>query len=249
MNYSGREDRRDAPANVQVYHPEYKSSPKVAHLPTTRDSTQEETSKEAKDDKPSLISRLRSCAKARKTIPSSSTATPKRRRWAILIFIVLLLMIVTIVALATQLTRRGDQTPTQQQWLNLTGYPPMPTGISTIIRPDLVQQQDQCVSPPGIWSCSLPKEEHSEVAPNKPDQPNFRFEIKFRNGTVPSNMTIPINSSPTNAGNTKRANDPFTNELFAPNPPPPSRAEQIFLGNTTDNITSTLFEGEDTPST
>lgn len=121
----------------------------------------------------------------------------------------------------------------------------MPTGISTIIRPDAAVQQSQCVKPATAWSCALPPENQFEVAPNDPDQPNFRFEIRFRNGTVDSNLTIPIDGSGSRS-RSKRASDPFTNALFDPSPAPPPRAEQVFLGNTTDNITEP-FNGEDTP--
>ena len=244
VNYPQNETQRDAPTNVYVHNTEYKPSPRATQAPA-REEAREEPEKAEKDTKPSLFSRLKSCAKKRKSQPSPSTPKKRKRRWAVLILIALLLMIIGIVVAATQLTRHGDRTPTQQQWLNLTGYPPMPTGISTIIRPNLVQQQDQCVTPNTLWSCSLPKENQPEVSPNQPDQPNFRFEIKFRNGTVPSNMTIPVSSSVSDSL-AKRANDPFTNELFTPNPEPASRAEQIFLGNTTDNITDP-FDGEKTP--
>ena len=245
VNYPQDESRRDAPTNVYFQNREYKPSPEISQMPAREEASEEKAKKEEQEVKPSFFSRLKSCTKSRNSKGSSSRTNPKKRRWAYLIGVVLLLMIIGMVALATQLTRHGDHTPTQQQWLNLTGYPPMPTGISTIIRPDLVKQQDQCVTPNTLWSCSLPKEDQAEVAPNDADQPNFRFEIKFHNGTVPSNTTIPISESDL-AEVSKRANDPFTNELFTPNPTPPSRAEQIFLGNTTDNITGP-FDGEKTP--
>ena len=245
VNYPRDESRQDAPTNVYIHNREYKPSPQISQMPTRDEAPEDKAKKEEQEVKPSFFSRLKSCTKSRNSGRSSSHTNPKKRRWAYLIGLVLLLMIIGIVALATQLTRHGDHTPTQQQWLNLTGYPPMPTGISTIIRPDLVKQQDQCVTPNTLWSCSLPKENQAEVAPNDADQPNFRFEIKFRNGTAPSNMTIPISESGS-AEVSKRANDPFTNELFTPNPMPPSRAEQIFLGNATDNVTEP-FDGEKTP--
>ena len=241
VNYPQHETQRHMPPQIYVYNNEYKPSPQLTQMPILQETPRDEVKEQEK--KPGLFARLKSCAKKRKSKTTGTTKDkPKKRRWAILIFIALLLMIIACIVLATQLTRRGDRTPSQQQWLNLTGYPPMPTGISTIIRPDLVKQQDGCVSP-NLWSCALPKENQAEVTPNDPDQPNFRFEIKFRNGTVPSNMTIPVSASRTVS---KRATDPFTNELFDPNPPPPSRAEQIFLGNTTDNIT-VPFDGEKTP--
>lgn len=196
--------------------------------------------------KPGMVQRIKAWAAARKAAKASHSTEKKKskksRCMVSLIFIGLLMMICGSLLLALLLTRSGDETPTSTQWLNLTGYPPMPTGISTIIRPDVVNQQSQCVQPNTAWSCSLPPEEQDEISPNNPDQPNFRFEIKFRNGTVASNLTIPID----NSGLRKRASDPFTNALFMPNPPPPPRAEQIFLGNTTDNVTIP-FDGEDTP--
>jgi len=167
-----------------------------------------------------------------------------KRRWVGGIIVGLLAVVITCVVLAVTLTRRGDGTPIDGQWLNLTGYPPMPTGILTIAAPNLASSQKQCVAPSTMWSCSVPKEDRDEIGTNESDQPNFRFEIRFRNGTVPSNMTIPIQSK--DKGRSKVAKDPFTNELFVANPQPPPQLEQIFLGQTTDNITAP-FNGEATP--
>lgn len=182
--------------------------------------------------------------KKAKEDPKSKT---KRRRWTLIISSLLFLIVLACILLATFFTRRGDGTPVQSQWLNLTGYPPMPTGISTIARPDAVKEQSQCVAPATLWSCALPKESQGEMTPNNADQPNFRFQITFRNGTVPANMTIPVDSpSARSVRNQSRAEDPFTNDLFTPDPTPPSRADQIFMGNTTDNVTEP-FQGEPTP--
>ncbi|KAK5089284.1 hypothetical protein LTR70_006791 [Exophiala xenobiotica] len=167
-----------------------------------------------------------------------------KRRWIIGIAVGLLAIIVACVVLALTLTRRGDGTPVDGQWLNLTGYPPMPTGILTIAAPNLASSQKQCVEPSTMWSCSVPKEDRDEIGTNEPDQPNFRFEIRFRNGTVPSNMTIPLQNN--RSGRNKAAKDPFTNDLFVANPQPPPQLEQVFLGQTTDNIT-VPYEGEVTP--
>lgn len=168
----------------------------------------------------------------------------KNRLCICLTFWGLLAIVIACIVLAITLTRKGDNTPIDTQWLNLTGYPPMPTGISTVIRPDVLNADDSCVSPSTLWSCAVPKEQASEIAPNDPDQPNFRFEIRFHNGTkgVKPADTIPLNGT----GSTSTAEDPFTNDLFTPNPAPPSDKEQIFLGNTTDNITEP-FDGELTP--
>ncbi|KIW92428.1 uncharacterized protein Z519_07412 [Cladophialophora bantiana CBS 173.52] len=195
-----------------------------------------------------LTSKLKGLLRRRKEIDKDDADKKKTRRWTVIIGIILCFVVLASVLFATLLTRTGDGTPVQSQWLNLTGYPPIPTGISTIARPDVVKQQSQCVGPNTMWSCALSKEEQFEVAPNSPDQPNFRFEITFRNGTVPANMTVPLHELRRRsvADLQTRADDPFTNDLFNPNPTPPSRADQIFMGNTTDNITQP-FEGEQTP--
>lgn len=163
-----------------------------------------------------------------------------KRRWIAGLSLALLTIIIISIVLAVTLTRHGDGTPVQSQWLNLTGYPAMPTGIMTIATPNLVAQQKQCVSPSTMWSCAVPKEDRNETGSNEPNQPNFRFEIAFRNGTVPANMTVPVNDID------KRASNPFTNDIYVPNPPPPNQADQVFMGNTTDNITAP-FDGEKTP--
>jgi hypothetical protein len=178
----------------------------------------------------------------------------KRRRWYIVIALGLFLIVIASIVLATQLTRKGNETPVQSQWLNLTGFPPMPTGISTIARPDPAVEDSGCVNLDTVWSCAVPKEDQASIAPNDPDQPNFRIEISFRNGTLPPNetMTIPISTSSKRSIAVRhhflqqRQNDPFTNALFAPTPAAPATAEQNFLGNTTDNITFP-FNGEETP--
>jgi hypothetical protein len=182
-----------------------------------------------------------SCLKREKDVDPKKK---KKRMCICLIFWGLLAIVIACIVLAIMLTRKGDNTPINTQWLNLTGFPPMPTGISTVIRPDVLNADDSCVSPNTLWSCAVPKEQASEIAPNDPDQPNFRFEIRFHNGTsgVNSADTIPLNGT----GTAPTAEDPFTNDLFTPNPAPPSDKEQIFLGNTTDNITQP-FDGEVTP--
>ena len=177
-----------------------------------------------------------------------------RRRWYIVIAVGLFLVVIASIVLATQLTRRGDATPVQSQWLNLTGFPPMPTGVSTIARPDPAVENSGCVNLDTLWSCAVPKEDQASIAPNDPDQPNFRIEITFRNGTLPANDTTALPNSAVSKRSIapklddlqRRQNDPFTNALFAPTPAAPANAEQMFLGNTTDDITSP-FNGEATP--
>lgn len=171
--------------------------------------------------------------------------------------IIILALVALIVALSVTLTRKHKASPIKpSQWLNLTGYPPIPTGISTIAQPEAVVENSGCVSPATIWSCALPKEEQASNAPSQPDQPNMRLEISFVNGSV-------VNSSMTQAAHRRRdldrVSDPVSAGSFIrshllrlrgqlPNPSPavPSLDDQKFLGNTTDG-NSSPFEGEQTP--
>ncbi|RMD42137.1 hypothetical protein DV735_g2993, partial [Chaetothyriales sp. CBS 134920] len=225
--------------------------PQRSHLPPAArdqspksvDSRQKDSIKEDDEEKQGnkkgqgqgVFARLKTCMSARK-FNGGGEPKPKKTKLVWAIFTLLLLMIVGILLLTLLLTRQGDGTPVQQQWLNLTGYPPMPTGISTIIRPDLTRSQSECVVQ-NMWSCALPKENQNEVTPNNPDQPNFRFEIKFQNGSVASNLSVPLS---------RRLDNPFSQNLFTPDPAPPSQADQLFMGKTTDNITEP-FNGEPTP--
>jgi len=171
--------------------------------------------------------------------------------------IIILALVALIVALSVTLTRKHKASPIQpSQWLNLTGYPPIPTGISTIAQPEAVVENSGCVSPATIWSCALPKEEQASNAPSKPDQPNMRLEISFVNGSV-------ANSSMTQTAHRRRDLDKVANPVSAgsfirshllrirgqlPNPSPavPSLDDKKFLGNTTDG-NAPPFEGEQTP--
>ncbi|KAI9878427.1 MAG: hypothetical protein M1830_000910 [Pleopsidium flavum] len=185
-----------------------------------------------------------------------------RRKWYIGLTASLIMMIVLIVVLAMTLTRKDDNTPVQSQWLNITGYPPIPTGISTIAQPDAVNENSGCVQPATLWSCALPKELQLSVVPNDPDQPNFRVEIRFRNGSTPANSTSTssrtkhkrsgtIMTNPVLAGSfirdqALRIRDAFTDALYSPSPAPPTLEDQRFLSNATDN-NIVPFEGESTP--
>ncbi|CAE7002071.1 hypothetical protein PTNB73_09845 [Pyrenophora teres f. teres] len=170
-----------------------------------------------------------------------------------LIFLVLLAVIIPVVVV---LTKRGDNskpTATQptadvgSQWLNQTNYPPIPTGILTIAQPEAVDEESGCVAPTTLWSCALPKELQQSVAPNKPDQPNFKIEITFANGTaapLPKAQRAKRGLNPVSAG-------AFIRSLLqaraapSPSPAPPSTADMNFLGQTTDG-NSAPFEGEET---
>ncbi|KAK5400836.1 hypothetical protein LTR06_011220 [Exophiala xenobiotica] len=107
--------------------------------------------------KPGIFSKLMSLLK-KKGSQGAEDSTPKKRRWTLIVAIPLLLIVIACILLATLLTRKGDATPVQSQWLNLTGYPPIRTGISTIAMPDAVKEQPGCVAPTTMWTCALPKE-------------------------------------------------------------------------------------------
>ena len=192
-------------------------------------------------------------------IPQAKTKGGKRkRRCCFLIFGVLLAMVILIVILVLTLTIPRSDIPIQSSWLNISGFPPIPTGIATIARPNAAMEFSQCVAPTTMWSCALPKEQQQSIAPNQPDQPNFRIEIRFQNGSAAINSSNSTSSrrsvdphSPASAGQFIRsqiikARDSFTNSLFTPNPAPPSQDDQSFLGQYTDNNTAP-FPGEQTP--
>lgn len=158
-----------------------------------------------------------------------------RRRWYLAICTFFLIIIILAIALATTLTKKGNSTPVESRWLNLTGYPPMPTGISTVAGSENQVSKSTCIKPSSLWSCALPPDQQSDNKPYKSDEPNFRVEIRFQNGTY--------NHSTTTAGSGKvHARDGG----FTPNPAAPSVADQSFVGNTTDG-NSQPFAGEETP--
>ncbi|KAL4874058.1 hypothetical protein BDV12DRAFT_1621 [Aspergillus spectabilis] len=161
-----------------------------------------------------------------------------RRRWYFAICLLFIGIVVGAVLLAIFLTRKGDGTPVQSQWLNLTGYPPMPTGISTIAGPEAQVQESGCINPSSMWSCALPKEQQSANEPYSANQPNFRVEIRFQNGTYDHSTAI--------ASRSLHLLSRSNNQLFNPSPSPPSTKDQQFLGSTTDK-TSEPYEGEETP--
>ncbi|EAW14236.1 uncharacterized protein ACLA_072690 [Aspergillus clavatus NRRL 1] len=159
-----------------------------------------------------------------------------RRRWYMAITTFFVLIVTVAIVLAIMLTRKGDDMPVQSQWLNLTGYPPMPTGIATIAGSELRDQNSGCITPSSLWSCALPPEQQSDNKPYAANQPSFRVEIRFRNGTYANSTTV---ASPQH-----KARD--ASSLFNPSPPPPSVKDQTFLGNTTDE-NATPYAGEETP--
>lgn len=210
-----------------------------------------------KEHNPLTLPRCRDCF-------SSGKPQSKKRKWVLMaIGTGLTMMIILVLVLVMTLTKRGDKTPIQSNWLNLTNYPPIPTGVSTIVQPDAVTEDPNCVQPATMWSCALPKEQQQNLHPNAPDQPNFRVEIMFQNGTNATANSPGANTSVVNrrsyghianavsAGSfvrdrMLRIRNAFSSSQYTPSPASPSLEDQIFLGNTTDK-NAVPFDGEFTP--
>lgn len=166
-----------------------------------------------------------------------------RRRWYAAIIAFCILVIVLSISLATTLTRQGNRMPAESEWLNITGFPPIPTGIMTVAGPAPAVERSSCIAPPSVWSCALPPEQQgSNSGGYAPDAPNFRIEIRFRNDS-----SLFSNGTASNSTATRRSwGGIFRRDEWTPSPAAPRLSDQIFLGNTTDNITAP-FQGEDTP--
>lgn len=181
-----------------------------------------------------------------------------RRRWYIVLVIIFLAMIILVVSLATTLHRKSNTVVQPSQWLNLTGFPPIFLGLSTVAAPLNPVANTGCIFPATMWSCALPKEEQASVAPNQPNQPNFFLEIQWDNSSQANSTFSNVTGNKnlvTRAGNPVSAGQ-FMRHLwlkvreivtFVPSPAPPSFAEEVFLGNTTDGIVSSNKAGEPTP--
>ena len=252
--YYGRPDTSEqSPSNEPVTLADLEPPPKTKHGGEEKREIREKSKEKAPTKKESRVrkgclSLVKRCFDTKK----------KRRNCGITASLVA--MIILVLALALTLTRKGNSMPVQTQWLNITGYPPIPTGIATIAQPDAVDEVSGCVQPATMWSCSLPKEQQASIAPSAPDQPNFRIEILFQNGTVNNTTATAPNATdinkrqahtldPVSAGSFIRRRILALRDAlidFTPSPSAPSQDDQIFLGNTTDNNTEP-FDGEATP--
>ncbi|KUL89631.1 hypothetical protein ZTR_00485 [Talaromyces verruculosus] len=165
-----------------------------------------------------------------------------RRRWYVAIIAFCILVIVLSISLATTLTHKGDRMSVESEWLNITGFPPIPTGIMTVAGPAPAVERSSCVAPTSLWSCALPPEQQASNAGGyAPDAPNFRIEIRFRNDS-----SLLSNSTASNSTTKRSWGGIFRRDDWTASPAAPRLIDQTFLGNTTDNIT-TPFQGEDTP--
>ncbi|KAJ2970194.1 hypothetical protein NUW58_g9770 [Xylaria curta] len=166
---------------------------------------------------------------------------------AAIILIVVLVVVLTKQAMSvTEKPSESESQAVPNHWLNLTDFPPMPTGIVTVAGPNNSVAVSGCFSDnktaSTAWSCALPKEEHDSVSPYNPTQPEFIFQIQFDNQ---SQALWKLADRAAKPGQDRKTF--ITDPGFDPQPEPPSLEEMRFLGNTTDNIRSDRKEGEPTP--
>ncbi|KAK3675623.1 hypothetical protein LTR78_004707 [Recurvomyces mirabilis] len=180
------------------------------------------------------------------TITKSEKAGPvtpwHRRFFWLLASIVAFMLLMLVILLVMLIPQAQNDMAVQASWTNLTGFPSLPTGIATFIQPSLAKKASGCVNPESLWSCAVPAGQQVES-----EVPNFRFEIRFRNGTLPRNETQLARRSSViaNAGSLARR-DGLTGSLFTADPAAPSKGDQSFMGQYVDNIT-VPYEGEQTP--
>jgi hypothetical protein len=190
----------------------------------------------------------------------------QRRRVCLGILGGIIAAIILIVVLAVVLTRKSISHVQEQEhsiWLNLTDFPPMPTGVLTVAGPDNSVSVTGCTSPQTLWSCSIPKDQQNPKSLYNADQPEFIFQIQYDNNTralwnvsdggeqpAVHNKAALSRRAATSA--VARAADFIRRAVvfdagFSPTPAPPSNQEIFFLGNTTDGIISQNKAGEPTP--
>lgn len=209
--------------------------------------------------------RGRGCIPASGCFGRSGREGRKRRRVWLGACGAVVAIVLTIVLCVTLIPRGGgDAREVESIFVNLTNFPPMPTGVMTVVGPDNSAAVTGCTQPTTIWSCSLPKEDHESAAPFQPNQPEFIMQIQWDNSTREA-WNIP-NGEPPRPGNESRdasrkarrsggfitrARDAIRRRRdrrgFNPIPSPPSFEEMFFLGKETDGIVSDDKAGEPTP--
>jgi hypothetical protein len=173
-----------------------------------------------------------------------------RRFFWLLVTACVSLLLLFVVLLIVFIPQTHAVNAVQAQWLNLTGFPPLPTGVSTVIQPKKTLDKSQCVDPPTLWSCAMPQTQLARE--DKSTLPDFRFEIRFRNHTLENTTALvqaanySSTSGPASVRSQLRARSSWSQLLYSPNPTPPSKTDQLALGSNTDNITAP-YAGEETP--
>jgi hypothetical protein len=165
----------------------------------------------------------------------------------------IILMIVLLVLFVPPRPQTSSSNPAvQASWLNTTGFPAIPVGVSTVAQPNIAQVDGSCMPSASLWSCNAGSEQGLGSDADA-GIPNFRLQISFLNGTLPSSQTgllsRDLNSRilPRAERQKAFARNAATDMLFTPVPAPPSLDDQRLIGQTVDGITSAPYEGEGTP--
>ncbi|KHN95160.1 Glycoprotease family protein [Metarhizium album ARSEF 1941] len=199
--------------------------------------------------------RGRGCVSSRGCFGRTGREGRKRRRVWMAIWAGTIALMLLIVLLAVLLTRQHSPAETRSIWVNLTGFPPMPTGVLTVVGPDNTAARSVCTEPSTLWSCSLPKDQQPSVLPYKANQPTLIMQIQWDNGTrrawnapdgdAPETLSRRALGAAAHAMSVLRR-DAAPTEFF-PDPAAPKFKEVWFLGETTDNIKSEQKGGERAP--
>jgi len=109
----------------------------------------------------------------------------KKRRICFGVIVASVLLLILTIVLAVTLTKKKHAVLAEEQsiFVNLTNFPPMPTGVLTVVGPNIQRQFDGCTAPATLWSCHLPKEQQESVVPFNSDQPTVIMQIQFDNST------------------------------------------------------------------
>lgn len=208
---------RPPPARPAVHHRiEFPAPPTRAFASasaTQRLKAEEKRRKYEKEDamarKVGGMWRGRGCIPASGCFGRPGREGRKRRRWCLALFIVTLGLIALAVALGVVLSRPKPGKPAPYSpWLNLTDFPPVPTGISTVIGTDSVTDTS-CAQDSRFWTCALPKDQTAQAEPFAADQPSFIIQIQYDNSTQKAwNVTGQAIPTPTPTQDTEASATP-----------------------------------------
>lgn len=190
--------------------------------------------------------------------PKKETSRRKKWCWACCCCLLILVLLAILIPVVVVVTRKHNsdvaapnpttpsQAPlegTESNWHTVSGFPPMPTGVATVAQPEAVEEKSGCTQPNTAWSCAVPKEEQQAIKPNKPDQPNLKFEITVDNS---SGDSAKRGANPVSAGSLVRSTVLYARAAQSASPAPPAIADYKFLGRTTDN-NALPYEGSASP--
>ncbi|EAA34713.1 hypothetical protein GE21DRAFT_1080 [Neurospora crassa] len=179
---------RPPPVRPAFHHGDFPNRPPGSFVPVTQRLKVEQ--KRRRNEKEEAVARKiggmwrgRGCIPENGCFGRAGREGRKRRRWCLAVFVVTLVLIALAVALGVVLSRpKAGKPAPYSPWLNLTDYPPMPTGISTVIGTDSVTDTS-CAQDPRFWSCALPRDQTAQAEPFAADQPSFIIQIQFDNST------------------------------------------------------------------